>query len=404
MQHGTWMTVSLVVVGIVSLVAVVLLSVFLALMSTCVQSDCTDDAFYTVRPLPNLIKRYAEDNPTNPCKPWRTMRSSQREAYEKRYGASSVELITKSVPHSQSAKLGIMQSTKTPRGICVYVHGGGWCIGEYDIQNSALLDIAESLQCTVVSVKYRLAGDPDDGDASQVTDAKTVPPANEDCRQAVQYVVEHPEAIDGRLETRNGSPVSMWITGESAGAHLALDSLEFVSRLVDGPCPFRGASFLFGAFVPFSDRAPSCKGPTKDAPRSGWVSQSEDYVFLTKDMMARFQDAYCTRFDNPAVNLSLRSFTGLCPAQFIVGTQDMMLRGTIATYSQWRIAGNPGQLLVYEGMPHAFTLLPLRASAHARNARTEFLSSSPVSGKRLVEDMEGSKWDGEDPPPPGLFP
>lgn len=95
--------------------------------------------------------------------------------------------------------------------------------------------------------------------------------------------------------------------------------------------------------------------------------------------MSRFQHAYSNNFSNTHVNMSLAYVRNLCPAQFIVRTNDMMLRSNISTYSQWRLADNEGQLIVVKGVPHAFNGFTIRITKKALSFQYDFLKDNKKS-------------------------
>lgn len=46
---------------------------------------------------------------------------------------------------------------EAPLPVGVYFHGGGWCCGDVDTEDSFCQVIAEGLPCIIVSVEYRRA-------------------------------------------------------------------------------------------------------------------------------------------------------------------------------------------------------------------------------------------------------
>jgi len=183
------------------------------------------------------------------------------------------------------------------------------------------------------------------------------------------YIINNPKLIDKNINKN----FKLTITGESAGAQLSLDSILYVTKIL-GKCPFQCASFLYGAFIPFGSTY-NCNNLEPKSPKEfiAWKHSKQNYKYLTKELMSRWQHEYSTNFLNSAVNMSLNSFVNLCPAQFIVGSADMMLRNNIAIYSQWLIDGNDAQLIIYNGIPHGFLHLKIKQSKDASNKRINFL-------------------------------
>ena len=85
----------------------------------------------------------------------------------------------------------------------LYIHGGGWVIGDIDSYTRACINLAETLGRVVYSVDYRLAPE------------NPYPSGLEDCLRAAKALIE-------RLKERDSEAVSNWIImGDSAGGNLA---------------------------------------------------------------------------------------------------------------------------------------------------------------------------------------
>lgn len=86
--------------------------------------------------------------------------------------------------------------------VIVYMHGGGWVIGDLESHHSLCTQIARQTGLRVVAVDYRLAPE------------ATFPAAHEDCIAAVGHVLSSPMEL--------GAPVAgVALAGDSAGANLA---------------------------------------------------------------------------------------------------------------------------------------------------------------------------------------
>lgn len=95
----------------------------------------------------------------------------------------------------------------TPKGdgpfpIFIYLHGGGWVIGDLEIGDSLCRKLANLSKCIVVSVDYRLA-----------PEYKFPIPVN-DCFAAAEWVEKN-------ANTFNRDPSKIAIGGDSAGGNLA---------------------------------------------------------------------------------------------------------------------------------------------------------------------------------------
>lgn len=84
----------------------------------------------------------------------------------------------------------------------VFIHGGGWCVGDLDQRDPRCRTIAGEAGCVVASVDYRLAPE------------NAFPTAPEDCYAALVALVEDAEEL-------GIDPEVVSVSGESAGANLA---------------------------------------------------------------------------------------------------------------------------------------------------------------------------------------
>lgn len=86
--------------------------------------------------------------------------------------------------------------------VLVYVHGGGWVIGDLDVYDASCRGLANKAGCIVVSVEYRHAPE------------HPFPAAHDDVLAATRWVMAHAADL-------GGDPARVAIAGESAGGNLA---------------------------------------------------------------------------------------------------------------------------------------------------------------------------------------
>lgn len=89
-----------------------------------------------------------------------------------------------------------------PTPTVVYLHGGGFVIGDLDTHDNICRRLSADLDAVVVSVDYRLAPE------------HRFPAAVEDCYAALTWVAEH-------LDEYGGDPARLVVGGDSAGGNLA---------------------------------------------------------------------------------------------------------------------------------------------------------------------------------------
>jgi len=128
--------------------------------------------------------------------------------------------ITYLTANNFEAKLDVYRRREmtTPNRTLIYVHGGGWTGGTKEQSSLTFLPFLQ-MGWNVVNVEYRLA---------RVSQA---PAAVEDCLCAVRWVIRNAKQYN--IDTSR-----LVITGNSAGAHLALTSAMLpASAGLDRQCP-----------------------------------------------------------------------------------------------------------------------------------------------------------------------
>src|SRR5467141_2117187 len=213
-----------------------------------------------------------------------------------------------------------------PRGIYLYLHGGGWVLGGADTQDPMLERIADNTGQAVVSVEYRLAPE------------HPYPAGPDDCETAAAWLVQTAKKEFGTD--------ALTIDGESAGGHLtAVTILRMRDR--HSYTGFRGANIVYGGVRSQPDAEPA------------FVRQHS--VGAADDRLQQFYNAFLpTITDRRAPDISplYADLQNLCPALFSVGTKDALLDDTLFMHARWVAAGNAAELAVYPGGAHGFTLFP----------------------------------------------
>lgn len=103
---------------------------------------------------------------------------------------------------------------------CVYIHGGGWTLGNLDLEDSQCAEICKRTSCTVIALSYRLAP------------KHQYPIPLDDCVAGYEWVREN----SGRLGI---SASDIVLAGGSAGANLAIaTALKVLDR--GGQIPPKG--------------------------------------------------------------------------------------------------------------------------------------------------------------------
>ncbi|CAH2600615.1 Alpha/beta hydrolase [Rhodovastum atsumiense] len=126
----------------------------------------------------------------------------------------------------------------------VYLHGGGWVIGDIDTHDVVCRGLANAARAAVISVDYRLAPE------------HKFPAAVEDCAAALRFVVA--EAEDLGID-----PARLAVGGDSAGGNLAA-VMAIMAR--DGAVPPIGYQVLIYPATDLTARHPSYSRVTDGFP------------------------------------------------------------------------------------------------------------------------------------------
>lgn len=101
--------------------------------------------------------------------------------------------------------------------LLVYLHGGGWVIGDLDSYDNVCAKLADWGRCMVVSVDYRLAPE------------HTFPAAPEDCIAAFRWLADNAGSL-------GADPARLAVAGDSAGGNLSAVVAQAMAR-DGGPLP-----------------------------------------------------------------------------------------------------------------------------------------------------------------------
>ncbi len=238
----------------------------------------------------------------------------------------------------------------SPVGLTIWLHGGGYCIGTLDQDESFCADMALQTGATVVSVGYRLA--PED----------RFPAALDDCTAVLAALADdHPT-------------IPIVLAGASAGGGLAA-ALALRARDQNGPA-VSGQVLLF----PFLDATMSS---------ASMSSLADAAVFDALDA-AQCWEHYLgsERLDPPpyASPSTHRDLTGLPPAHVVAAGADCLRDEAVDYALRLQRAGVPTELHVVAGVPHGFTSL-LPTAVASRRARDAVLSTLRQMLSPLTEGL-----------------
>jgi acetyl esterase len=205
-------------------------------------------------------------------------------------------------------------------GVVVWLHGGGWYVGDLEAFDRVTRQIANRSGAVCLSVDYRLAPE------------HRYPAAVEDARAAVAW------ATGTGAQQLGTDPARVVVGGDSAGANLAIAAARYARERL------RGHALVYPALDP--------------------AMASESYrEFADGPMLTAASMAFCWRTyldgrvgtDDPdAAPLVADDLAGLPPAYVAVAGHDPLRDDGIRYAERLREAGVEVRLERYDDMPHGF--------------------------------------------------
>ncbi|WP_062094606.1 alpha/beta hydrolase [Sulfolobus acidocaldarius] len=210
--------------------------------------------------------------------------------------------------------------TKGPYGILVYLHGGGFVIGDIESYDPVCRAITNACNCVVASIDYRLA--PENKFPSAVVDSV----------DATKWIYENAESLEGKQGVAVG--------GDSAGGNLS----AVVSILTKGKInlkhqvliyPATGADYTSRSMVEYYD---------------GYFLTREQIEWFGSQYLRSYMDLLDIKF-SPILNQDL---TGLPPALIITAEYDPLRDQGEAYANKLLMAGIPVTSVRVNNVIHGF--------------------------------------------------
>ncbi|MDX6217883.1 MAG: acetyl esterase [Frankiales bacterium] len=232
------------------------------------------------------------------------------------------------------ATLAAVRSTEdTPQGARIYrpdvdgptptvlfIHGGGYVIGDIETHDDQARLICNRVGATVVSIDYRLAPE------------HPFPAGWEDCVAAFEHVIED-------IDSLGGDPTRIGVAGDSAGGNLSAGVAQYAR---DKGLPLKAQCLLY----------PGIDFTLDETAYPSRVDNAEGY-FLTAADMLWFRDQYQPTED-PRASVIRGELEGLAPAVVATAEYDPLRDEGEAYAALLEKAGVTVRAKTYPGLIHGF--------------------------------------------------
>ena len=209
-----------------------------------------------------------------------------------------------------------------PFPILLFIHGGGWVIGNLDTHDSICRQFANNAGCLVASVDYHLAPE------------HKFPVPLEDCYCALQWVYEHAAEIGGRNDR-------IAVGGDSAGGNISAS----ITHLA------RDRGLLAVRFQLLIYPALNLSGFDTESHRAfqeGYGLTREEAIWFCMHYMNDEEEG-----KNPMVSpLLADDFNRLPPSHIVVAGYDILRDDGVQYAQKLQEAGVPATLKCYEAFIH----------------------------------------------------
>lgn len=235
-----------------------------------------------------------------------------------------------------------------PSPTLLFVHGGGFVIGDIDSYDAQCRILCREAGVTVLAFEYRLAPD------------APFPAAVDDVTMAAEWAFEHVAEL-------GGDPSRVAVGGDSAGGNLS----AVVSQALRGRDPGFAAQLLLYPATDFESDRPS-------------RAENGEGLFLTLDDMRWFESNYVGDTDpagDPRISPVLATdLVGVAPAIVVTAEMDPLRDDGEAYADALEAAGVPVVRHRYEGLVHGFF-----AMGHFSSAAQTAIDEICADLRRILE-------------------
>lgn len=248
----------------------------------------------------------------------------------------------------------IIRPKGSAKGVVLDFHGGGWVIGNAQMDDNFNAAIVDSCQVTVVSVDYRLAvSTPIEG-------------LLEDCLNATRWLLQEADFT--------GLPVV--VVGESAGGHLAAATLLALKQWPDLLQRISGALLYYGVYDLTGTSS------VRNAPADTLVLDGPGMVEALRLLTPDLTDEQRRQ---PPLSPLYGDFAGFPPALLFAGELDPLRDDTLDIAKRWAQSA-PVETYLLPSSPHGFIHFPT-AIAQGVLAYSRKWISSRIEAVKVPDEL-----------------
>jgi acetyl esterase len=251
------------------------------------------------------------------------------------------------------ARLYVPFGYRAPGAMLVYLHGGGWVVGDIDTHDVACRFLARHSGAAVVSVDYRLAPE------------HPFPAPVDDALAAFRDVV-------ARADELGADPARIGIGGDSAGGHLSAVTSILAAR-DGGPAPALQVLIYPATDMNGWGAEPGDSRPSRELFAEGLLLEAADMEWARDLWVPDASD----RRDERVSPLLAGELAGVAPAYIVTAGFDVLRDEGEAYAARLREAGVATTLRRQRGMVHGF-IGAVGISSAAQRATAEIAGAIQV--------------------------
>jgi acetyl esterase/lipase len=230
-------------------------------------------------------------------------------------------------------------------GVVLDFHGGGWVIGNAQMNDDFNVAMVNTCNVTVVSVDYRLAV------------STPVEGLMEDCLSAARWVLND--------DSREFAGLPVIVVGESAGAHLAVATLLALKQWPGLLQRVNGALLYYGVYD--LTGTPSVRAAPPETLLLDGPGMVEAFRMLTPGLSDEQRR-------QPPLSPLYGDFTDFPPALMFAGELDPLRDDTLELADRW-VKSAPVERHVLPSSPHGFIHFPTAVAASVLAHSREWITA-----------------------------